>query len=146
MRIGLASKCFPDDQLMEGAMELATRIAKGPTVAHSLTKYLVQESMDLSFREALEAGLRGAGARPKDRGPQDCQSSGSWTKIAVCRRLWAAEIAIAPNGRSETLDGKGDWLYTPFPPTERKPFFYGCGSATDGSVGEATERLEHVKN
>ena len=54
VRIGLASKSFPDDRLMEGAMELATRIAKGPTVAHSLTKYLVQQSMGLTFREALE--------------------------------------------------------------------------------------------
>ena len=54
VRIGLASKSFPDDQLMEGTMELATRIAKGPTVAQSLTKYLVQQSMDLTFREALE--------------------------------------------------------------------------------------------
>ena len=54
VRIGLASRSFPDEQLMDGALELATRIAKGPTVAHSLTKYLVQQSMDLSFREALE--------------------------------------------------------------------------------------------
>lgn len=54
VRIGLASKSFPDDQLMDGALELATRIAKGPTIAHSLTKYLVQQSMDLTFREALE--------------------------------------------------------------------------------------------
>ena len=54
VRIGLASRCFPDDRLMAGAMELATRIAHGPTVAHSLTKYLVQQSMDLSLREALE--------------------------------------------------------------------------------------------
>ena len=37
-----------------GALELAGRIAHGPTVAHSLTKYLVQQSMGLSFREALE--------------------------------------------------------------------------------------------
>ena len=54
VRIGLASRCFPDDRLMEGALELASRIAHGPTVAHSLTKYLVQQSMGLSFREALE--------------------------------------------------------------------------------------------
>ncbi len=54
VRIGLASQCFPDERLMEGALELATRIAGGPTVAHSLTKYLVQQSMGLTFREALE--------------------------------------------------------------------------------------------
>ena len=54
VRIGLASRSFPDEGLMEGALELATRIAKGPTVAHSLTKYLVQQSMGLGFRESLE--------------------------------------------------------------------------------------------
>jgi len=47
-RLGLASKVYPDSELMDGAMELATRFASGPTQSYSLIKYLVHQSMDMS--------------------------------------------------------------------------------------------------
>ena len=53
-RLGIASKVVPDDQLMEAAMDLASRLAKGPTQSHALTKYLVHRSMDLSLEESLD--------------------------------------------------------------------------------------------
>ena len=53
-RLGLASKVYSDTELMEGAMELATRFASGPTQSYSLIKYLVHQSMDLSLSESIE--------------------------------------------------------------------------------------------
>ena len=53
-RLGIASKVLPDGELMEAAMELATRLAKGPTQSHALIKYLVHRSMDLDFEESLD--------------------------------------------------------------------------------------------
>ena len=52
-RLGLASKVYPDSELMDGAMELATRFASGPTQSYSLIKYLVHQSMDLSLSESI---------------------------------------------------------------------------------------------
>ena len=52
-RLGLASKVYPDGELMDGAMELATRFASGPTQSYSLIKYLVHQSMDLSLSESI---------------------------------------------------------------------------------------------
>ncbi len=54
LRMGLVSKVTPDDHLMEAAWELATRLAQGATRSQSLTKYLVRQSLDQSFREHLE--------------------------------------------------------------------------------------------
>ena len=53
-RLGIASRVVPDGELMESALELATRLAKGPTQSHALIKYLVHRSMDLGFEEALD--------------------------------------------------------------------------------------------
>ena len=53
-RLGIASKVVPDDQVMEASMDLATRLAKGPTQSHSLIKYLVHRSLDLNFEESLD--------------------------------------------------------------------------------------------
>ncbi len=53
-RMGLVSKVVADDDLMEAALELATRLAQGPTQSYSLIKYLVHQSMDLSLKESLE--------------------------------------------------------------------------------------------
>ncbi len=53
-RLGIASKVFPNGELMEAAMELATRLAQGPTQTHALIKYLVHRSMDLGFKESLD--------------------------------------------------------------------------------------------
>ena len=53
-RIGLASRVVPHEDLMPTAMELALRLARGPTQSLSLIKYLVHKSMESSFRESLE--------------------------------------------------------------------------------------------
>ena len=53
-RLGLASKVFPNDGLMEGAMALATRLANGPTQSYSLIKYLVHQGMESGLSEHLE--------------------------------------------------------------------------------------------
>ena len=73
-------------------MELATRIASGPTIAHSLTKYLVQESMDLTFREALELA---SAAQEHVRRTEDHKIAVQWflDKNRGCRRSWAGDQA-----------------------------------------------------
>lgn len=53
-RLGIASKVFPGGELMEASMELATRLAKGATQSHALTKYLVHRSMDMDFEDSLD--------------------------------------------------------------------------------------------
>ncbi|MFQ6029260.1 MAG: enoyl-CoA hydratase/isomerase family protein [Dehalococcoidia bacterium] len=53
-RMGLASKVVADDQLLESALELATRLAQGATKSQSLIKYLVHRSLDLNLRESLD--------------------------------------------------------------------------------------------
>ena len=53
-RLGLASKVYPDGEMMEGALDLATRLAQGPTQSYSLIKYLVHQSMELSLKESID--------------------------------------------------------------------------------------------
>ncbi len=53
-RMGLVSKVLPGDSLMEAALELAARLAKGPTVSLSLIKYLAHRSLETDFEESLE--------------------------------------------------------------------------------------------
>ena len=53
-RLGIASKVFPDGELMEASLELATRLAKGPTQSLALIKYLVHKSLSMDFEEALD--------------------------------------------------------------------------------------------
>ena len=45
LRLGIVSKVVPADELMPTVMDLAERIAKGPTVAQSLAKRLVYKTM-----------------------------------------------------------------------------------------------------
>lgn len=54
LRLGLISRLVPDDRLMETSLELAQRIAQGATRSQSLTKYLVRQAADQSFREHLD--------------------------------------------------------------------------------------------
>ena len=54
--MGLVSKVVPNGSLMEVSLELATRLAKGPTQSLSLIKYLVHQGLGSSFRENLELG------------------------------------------------------------------------------------------
>lgn len=53
-RLGLCSKVCPHEDLMKVTMELASRLAHGPTFAMSLIKYLVLESLSLSFEESMK--------------------------------------------------------------------------------------------
>ena len=53
-RMGLVSKVVPHEELTGVAMELASRLAQGPTQALSLTKYLVHKSLETNLRESLE--------------------------------------------------------------------------------------------
>lgn len=50
-RIGLANKVVPHDQLMETTMELATKLAHGPTVQMGLMKLMVHKGTTQTFRE-----------------------------------------------------------------------------------------------
>ena len=52
-RMGVVSKVFPDDDLMEAALELATRLAQGAIVSLSLIKYLALRSLEMDFEESL---------------------------------------------------------------------------------------------
>ena len=53
-RLGIVSRVTPDDSLLESAMELASRLAQGPTQSLALIKYLVHRSLDLGFEESLD--------------------------------------------------------------------------------------------
>ena len=53
-RMGLVSKVLPHEEFMPAAMELASRVAHGPTQSMSLIKYLVQKSQETNLRESLE--------------------------------------------------------------------------------------------
>ena len=55
-RMNLVSKVYPHEELMPAAMELATRLAAGPTQAMSLTKYLIQKSMLMDLEESMATG------------------------------------------------------------------------------------------
>ena len=52
-RIGLASAVVPDGELLERAMDLARKLASGPSVAHALTKKMAYSSMTRSLEEQL---------------------------------------------------------------------------------------------
>ena len=53
-RLGLVSKVVAHEGLMSAAMELATRLAHGPTQSISMIKYLVHKGLDTGLRESLE--------------------------------------------------------------------------------------------
>ena len=53
-RLGIASKVVPNGEIMEASLDLAIRLAKGPTQSHALIKYLVHRSMDMSFEDSLD--------------------------------------------------------------------------------------------
>jgi 2-(1,2-epoxy-1,2-dihydrophenyl)acetyl-CoA isomerase len=56
-RLGIASKLFADDEVFDASLELASRLAKGATQSHALTKYLVHKSLSMDFEEALDLAL-----------------------------------------------------------------------------------------
>lgn len=55
-RLGLCSRVVPHKQLMDAALELATRLAHGPTYAYALTKMLVHKALNQTLEEALIDG------------------------------------------------------------------------------------------
>ena len=52
-RLGIVNRVVPHEELMEVAMELATRLAQGPTYAMALTKWLVHRSLHTDLEESL---------------------------------------------------------------------------------------------
>lgn len=52
-RLGMVSKVVPHSELMAATMELATRLANGPTYSMALTKKLIQESLFKNLEESL---------------------------------------------------------------------------------------------
>ena len=52
-RIGLINALVEPDALMSTAMEWATRLASGPTVAIGLAKELIRQNAELAFEDAL---------------------------------------------------------------------------------------------
>ena len=54
LRMGLISRIFPHEKLMEQTLELAKRLAKGPTYAMGVIKTLLQRSLDVNFEESMK--------------------------------------------------------------------------------------------
>jgi enoyl-CoA hydratase/carnithine racemase len=71
-RLGLVSKVAPDDTLMEVSLELAGRLAQGPTQSLSLIKYLVHQGLGSDFAENLELAQA---AQEQARQTQDHQEA-----------------------------------------------------------------------
>lgn len=51
---GLANRVVPDDELLPAALELAARIATGPSLAYGVTKVLVGRELDMDLASAIE--------------------------------------------------------------------------------------------
>jgi len=54
LRIGLVNRVVPHEELMGKTMELATRLAAGPTKAYGLTKRAIHYALGASLEQALE--------------------------------------------------------------------------------------------
>ena len=52
-RLGMVSKVAPHAELMDAALELATRIAQGPTYSMAMIKRLVHKSLHTDLAESL---------------------------------------------------------------------------------------------
>lgn len=52
--IGLATKVVPDDDLVATAIELAARLADGPTMAYAATKVLLSRELDMDLASSIE--------------------------------------------------------------------------------------------
>ena len=53
LRLGMVNKVTPHEELMETTMDLAQRIAEGPTYSMALIKRLVHKSLQTDFEESL---------------------------------------------------------------------------------------------
>jgi enoyl-CoA hydratase/carnithine racemase len=54
LRIGYVSKVVPHDELEVATKEVASQLAKGPTVAIRLAKRLIYRCLDMDLSRALE--------------------------------------------------------------------------------------------
>jgi 2-(1,2-epoxy-1,2-dihydrophenyl)acetyl-CoA isomerase len=52
--MGLISKICTHEKLMEETMELAKRLANGPTYAMGVIKSLLQRSLEVNFEESMK--------------------------------------------------------------------------------------------
>jgi enoyl-CoA hydratase/carnithine racemase len=53
LEMGLVSKVVSHEKLMEATLELAKRIAAGPTFSHGLIKYLIHSGLESTFQKGL---------------------------------------------------------------------------------------------
>ena len=58
VRIGLANWCVPDDQLMDKALELATKLARGPIFAMGMVKMMIHEGYQQDLAAHLPLSTR----------------------------------------------------------------------------------------
>jgi enoyl-CoA hydratase/carnithine racemase len=54
-RWGFFNRLFPRERLLQEALELAARLAAGPTFAHMMTKTMLNQEWDMSIEAAIEA-------------------------------------------------------------------------------------------
>jgi 2-(1,2-epoxy-1,2-dihydrophenyl)acetyl-CoA isomerase len=68
LSLGLVSRVVPGEELTSATMELATRLAQGPTRAIGLTKRAMNRALGMGLEEALnyEADLQEIAGRTKD--------------------------------------------------------------------------------
>ena len=52
--MGIVSKIYDDQEMMDKSIDLACRIAQGPSQSHSITKYLIQQGMHSNFSDHLD--------------------------------------------------------------------------------------------
>lgn len=57
LRLGLANKVVPDEELMPTVMELARRLAAGPSLAMAQAKKLIYQSLDTNLEKAIDHEL-----------------------------------------------------------------------------------------
>lgn len=58
LRIGLANRVVPEDDLDAEAAHIARRLADGPTQAQALTKRMLQRELDMDFASAMEGEVQ----------------------------------------------------------------------------------------
>jgi len=68
LSLGLVNKVFPADQLMPATMDMAKKLAQGPTKGYGLTKRAMYRALDVALPEALdyEAHLQEVAGRSAD--------------------------------------------------------------------------------
>lgn len=64
-RLGIVSKVVPHEKLLDATMELATRLAHGPTYSMALIKMLVNKALNQSLEEHLVDASRAQGLARK---------------------------------------------------------------------------------